>query len=91
MKRQNQLWDQTKTKFSNIEKSTAIDDWSSTDQPSGFCIPFVNCSLIINEGIALVVLALFILLCYLRYSIYECRQNNRNMNNSTSSNSKRTS
>jgi len=92
VKKENQLWNQTRNPklviFSNIEKTIATDDWSSSDESSGFCMPFINCSSDANRTVLVFIVAIFILCCCCTYQFIQCRQNNDQIRSLTAPDSK---
>ncbi len=92
VKKENQLWNQTRNPkiviFSKIEETIATDDWSSSDESSGFCMPFINCSSDANRTVLVFMVAIFILCCCCMYQRIQCRQNNDEIHYLTSPDSK---
>jgi hypothetical protein len=90
MKNENQLSNQTskpkKFIFSNIEESSGTDDWSSSDESSGFCVPILNCSSSTNRTAAIILVAIFIFCFCCFFQIHQCRDNNEELDKLASSN-----
>jgi hypothetical protein len=83
IKKENQLWNQTRNQktfiFLNSEKSTAVYDWSSSDKSSGLCMPILSCSSDMNRTAGVFLVAICIFCCCCVHQRRQCRKNNEEL------------